>query len=106
MRTLPFTCLKRSVAGDSRRGTVTPVCICACTDLCFHLHARAQPRIVEHLKGERNYHVFYMVCKAESSGKFEDNQACVMRFKKFEDYPICYKQGITKQVGLPSAQLI
>ena len=26
-----------------------------------------KPRITEHMKGERNYHVFYMLCKADAS---------------------------------------
>jgi len=46
-----------------------------------------KPRIVEHLKGERNYHVFYMVCK----GKDVIDEST--KLAKWEDFKICKQDG-------------
>lgn len=31
----------------------------------MHSYLLEKPRICEHSRGERNFHVFYMICKAE-----------------------------------------
>jgi len=46
-----------------------------------------KPRITEHMKGERNYHIFYMVCKSEAS--IRDPVFC----KDWKEYNICSQLG-------------
>ena len=46
-----------------------------------------KPRITEHMKGERNYHVFYMVCKAAP----EIREPVMV--KEWQNYNICSQLG-------------
>lgn len=62
----------------SRTRFLTGSCI-----FCNHSYLLEKPRIVEHLKGERNYHVFYMVCK----GKDVIDEST--KLAKWEDFKIC-----------------
>ena len=52
---------------------------------------------MEHLKGERNYHVFYMVCK----GKDVIDEST--KLAKWEDFKIC-KQA--RHARSPRAQMV
>ena len=51
-----------------------------------------KPRITEHMKGERNYHVFYMLCKSDAS--IRDPVNC----KNWEMYKICSQPGTVAEV--------
>ena len=51
-----------------------------------------KPRITEHMKGERNYHVFYMICKSDPSIR-EPVFADV-----WEKYKICSQLGTVAEV--------
>lgn len=49
-----------------------------------------KPRICQHLEGERNYHVFYMLCKAPSSFQ--------LGMGKWESYKILNQKGTVAEV--------
>ena len=51
-----------------------------------------KPRITEHMKGERNYHVFYMICKSDNT--IRDPINC----KNWEMYKICSQAGTVAEV--------
>ena len=51
-----------------------------------------KPRITEHMKGERNYHVFYMLCKSDAT--IRDPVQC----KNWELYKICSQAGTVAEV--------
>ena len=53
-----------------------------------------KPRITEHMKGERNYHVFYMICK--SGPDIRDPCNC----KNWEKYNICSQLGTVAEVSV------
>ena len=51
-----------------------------------------KPRITQHLTGERNYHVFYMLCKAEPSIREP------VHIGEWKDYAICFQKGTVETV--------
>ena len=51
-----------------------------------------KPRIVQHMTGERNYHVFYMLCKAPGPVK------SVFNCTKWQDYKINNQKGTIETV--------
>jgi len=51
-----------------------------------------KPRITEHMKGERNYHVFYMLCKSDASIR----DPCFM--KDWTNYKICSQLGTVAEM--------
>jgi myosin heavy subunit len=51
-----------------------------------------KPRITEHMKGERNYHIFYMLCK---SGEAIRDPVFI---KNWEKYKICSQPGTVAEV--------
>jgi hypothetical protein len=51
-----------------------------------------KPRITEHMKGERNYHIFYMICKA--GPEVRDPVNC----KEWQQYQICSQLGTVAEV--------
>jgi myosin heavy subunit len=51
-----------------------------------------KPRIVNHMRGERNYHIFYMVCKAAESIRDPVN------IQKWQKYGICQQDGTVAEV--------
>ena len=52
-----------------------------------------KPRITEHMRGERDYHIFYMVCKSDSSIRDEVN------IKEWMTYKICSQPGTVAEVN-------
>ena len=52
-----------------------------------------KPRITEHMRGERDYHIFYMVCKSDSSIQDEVN------IKEWMTYKICSQPGTVAEVN-------
>jgi myosin heavy subunit len=52
-----------------------------------------KPRITVHMAGERDYHVFYMVCKADASIRDPVN------IKDWKNYRICSQQGTVAEVN-------
>ena len=51
-----------------------------------------KPRIVQHLEGERNYHVFYMLCKAEPSIRGP------VGIGGWQEYHLCSQKGTITEV--------
>jgi hypothetical protein len=51
-----------------------------------------KPRICNHLEGERNYHIFYMLCKSEKSIRES------VGITKWQDYYICNQKGTVAEV--------
>jgi len=51
-----------------------------------------KPRITAHLEGERNYHVFYMLCKAPPTVRGS------ISLTKWQDYKICNQKGTVAEV--------
>ena len=56
-----------------------------------------KPRICNHLTGERNYHMFYMLAKAPK--EVRDS----VGITKWQDYFICNQKGTIAEVKPPSA---
>ena len=52
-----------------------------------------KPRITEHMRGERNYHIFYMVCKGDASIRDPVN------IQAWKNYNICSQTGTVAEVN-------
>ena len=53
-----------------------------------------KPRITNHLEGERNYHIFYMLCKAPKPVRDMPSVSVT----KWQDYYICNQKGTVAEV--------
>ena len=52
-----------------------------------------KPRITEHMRGERDYHIFYMVCKGDASIRDPVN------IQAWKNYNICSQTGTVAEVN-------